>query len=206
MEGHADGRCGGPFAGTGIGGRGLSAEERRAARRPDRDHAAELQFPAPVSPLAALLAAVAIADAAAARPAARVRAVRRRSGESTTTTPAMQFAKGYVGARWLASDPNGDTMIYTVEIRGANETEWKPLKEKVAEKYFSWDSTAFPGWRIPPADHGLRRARQSARGSADRALESDAVHHRQHAAEDHRPHRRAQRRKARRFAGTPPTR
>ena len=56
----------------------------------------------------------------------------------------MQTAKGWVGARWLASDPNGDALIYTVEIRGEDETEWKPLKEKLGEKYFSWDSTAFP--------------------------------------------------------------
>ena len=56
----------------------------------------------------------------------------------------MQAAKGYVGARWLASDPNGDSLVYTVEIRGANETQWKPLKDKLAEKYVSWDSTAFP--------------------------------------------------------------
>jgi hypothetical protein len=64
--------------------------------------------------------------------------------ETSTTTPAMQLAKGWVGARWIASDPNGDVMFYTVEIRGANETEWKMLKERVNEKYFSWDSTAFP--------------------------------------------------------------
>jgi len=64
--------------------------------------------------------------------------------DATTTTPAMQFAKGYVGARWLAVDPNGDSLIYTVEIRGAGETEWKLLKDRVAEKYISWDSTAFP--------------------------------------------------------------
>jgi len=64
--------------------------------------------------------------------------------ENTTTTPAMQLAKGYLGARWLAIDPNGDTMIYRVEIRGAAEKEWKLLKDKVAEKYLSWDSTAFP--------------------------------------------------------------
>jgi hypothetical protein len=64
--------------------------------------------------------------------------------DTTTSTPAMQLAKGYVGARWLASDPNGDSLIYTVEIRGAGETEWKVLKERVAEKYISWDSTAFP--------------------------------------------------------------
>jgi sugar lactone lactonase YvrE len=66
------------------------------------------------------------------------------SSENTTSTPAMQFAKGYLGARWLASDPNGDTLLYTVEIRGENETEWKPLKDKLTEKYISWDSTAFP--------------------------------------------------------------
>ena len=64
--------------------------------------------------------------------------------ESATTTPTMQFAKGFLGARWVASDPNGDSLVYTVEIRGTNETEWKPLKEKLPEKYLSWDSTAFP--------------------------------------------------------------
>ena len=66
------------------------------------------------------------------------------SSDNTTSTPAMQFAKGYLGARWLASDPNGDTLIYTVEIRGENESEWKPLKDKLTDKYVSWDSTAFP--------------------------------------------------------------
>jgi hypothetical protein len=64
--------------------------------------------------------------------------------ENTTNTPSMTFAKGYIGARWLAADPNGDAMIYTVEIRGVNETQWKPLKEKLTDKYLSWDSTAFP--------------------------------------------------------------
>ncbi|MBV9746501.1 MAG: hypothetical protein JO099_22315, partial [Acidobacteriia bacterium] len=31
-----------------------------------------------------------------------------------------------------------------VEIRGINEMQWKPLKDKVTEKYYAWDSTAFP--------------------------------------------------------------
>jgi hypothetical protein len=66
------------------------------------------------------------------------------SPENTTSTPAMTFSKGYVGARWLASDPNGDSMVYTVEIRGANETQWKLLKDKLTEKYYSWDATTFP--------------------------------------------------------------
>jgi hypothetical protein len=66
------------------------------------------------------------------------------ASENTTSSPAMSFAKGYLGARWLASDPNGDPMIYKVEIRGANEVEWKLLKDKLTEKYISWDTTAFP--------------------------------------------------------------
>ena len=61
-----------------------------------------------------------------------------------TTTPSMQWAKGFIGARWLAMDINGDSLTFTVEIRGAHETDWKPLKDKVAEKYTSWDSTSFP--------------------------------------------------------------
>jgi hypothetical protein len=35
-------------------------------------------------------------------------------------------------------------MIYTAEIRGVNETEWKPLRAKLTDKYISWDTTAFP--------------------------------------------------------------
>jgi hypothetical protein len=56
----------------------------------------------------------------------------------------MQYAKGFVGARWLAQDDNGDSLVYRVEIRGENETSWKLLKDKVHEKQWSWDSTAFP--------------------------------------------------------------
>jgi hypothetical protein len=56
----------------------------------------------------------------------------------------MQYAKGFIGARWAATDDNGDSLIFTVEIRGVHETNWKLLKDKVKEKYWSWDSTAFP--------------------------------------------------------------
>jgi sugar lactone lactonase YvrE len=61
-----------------------------------------------------------------------------------TSQSSMQYAKGYVGARWAAADDNGDTMIFKVEIRGARESEWKLLRDKVKEKQLSWDSTAFP--------------------------------------------------------------
>ena len=62
----------------------------------------------------------------------------------TNVTPSMQYGKGFIGARWAASDDNGDNLSYTLQIRGVSETTWKPLKEKVREKYLSWDSSAFP--------------------------------------------------------------
>lgn len=60
------------------------------------------------------------------------------------TSQTLNYAKGYIGARWLAHDENGDGLIYKVEIRGSGEREWKLLKDKVREKEYSWDSTAFP--------------------------------------------------------------
>ena len=158
-----DGRPRRTLAGTGIGGSGVPAGERRAADRRDRDHPVELQIPnAPVSPLALLQAP---SQSLTLPPLGRRPSSSGPSApsENATTTPAMQFAKGFVGARWVASDPNGDSLIYTVEIRGVNETEWKPLKEKLPEKYFSWDSTAFPDGEYRLRDHGLRRALESAR-------------------------------------------
>ncbi len=66
------------------------------------------------------------------------------SSAGSASTPSMSWAKGFIGARWLASDENGDTLIYTAEIRGVNETAWKLLRDKIQENYLSWDSTAFP--------------------------------------------------------------
>jgi hypothetical protein len=56
----------------------------------------------------------------------------------------MQYAKGWIGARWAALDENGDDLSFTVEIRGEGEQDWKPLKDKVTDKHLSWDSTSFP--------------------------------------------------------------
>ncbi len=62
----------------------------------------------------------------------------------TGASPALTSAKGYIGARWLATDENGDTLAFKIEIRGEHEIAWKPLHENLQERYYSWDSTAYP--------------------------------------------------------------
>src|SRR6185437_1242016 len=56
----------------------------------------------------------------------------------------LQYAKGYMTARWEASDANGDALTYKVEVRGERESLWRLLKDKVQESYLSFDSSAFP--------------------------------------------------------------
>ena len=67
-----------------------------------------------------------------------------RAAADAGSSPALTYAKGSIGARWLANDDNGDTLLFKIEIRGDNETTWKPLRENLRERFYSWDSTAFP--------------------------------------------------------------
>jgi hypothetical protein len=95
------------------------------------------RFPAPTAPLTLSSAATLSLPAMGTRPALR-------HVTETATTPGMTYEKGFIGARWLASDDDGDTLTYSVDIRGVKEHNWKQLKTNLREKYFSFDSTAFP--------------------------------------------------------------
>jgi hypothetical protein len=92
-------------------------------------------------------------------------------GESVSF-PALTYSKGQIGARWLASDENGDTLLYKLEIRGVNETTWKLVRDKIRERYCSWDSTSFPDGKYVarvtatdapsnPPDQALRATRET---------------------------------------------
>jgi len=100
---------------------------------------ANYKFPDPVSPLTASSPTLSLPPLGSA-PAPRLNPV---TG-GPTITPAMSWSKGAIGVRWAASDENGDTLIYKVEIRGEKEQTWKLLRDKVREKYLSFDSAAFP--------------------------------------------------------------
>jgi outer membrane protein assembly factor BamB len=68
----------------------------------------------------------------------------------TTTPPKFEQPpqgfreKGYQSVLWSAHDDNEDDLRYTVYYRGENEHEWKLLKDKLDQKFYSWDTTSFP--------------------------------------------------------------
>jgi hypothetical protein len=64
-----------------------------------------------------------------------------------SSSPALTYAKGMIGARWLAVDDNGDTLEFTLEIQGEGEQTWRPLKDKIRDRYYSFDGTAFADGR-----------------------------------------------------------
>jgi sugar lactone lactonase YvrE len=52
--------------------------------------------------------------------------------------------KGFQSVLWSAHDDNEDELRFSVYFRGENETDWKLLKDKLEQRFFSWDSTAMP--------------------------------------------------------------
>jgi outer membrane protein assembly factor BamB len=55
-----------------------------------------------------------------------------------------------VTVRWAAHDDDGDDLVYALYLRGDGETVWRLLKDKIAEKAYSFDATSIPdgGYRI----------------------------------------------------------
>ncbi len=52
--------------------------------------------------------------------------------------------RGYQSVLWSARDENDDELVYTVYYRGEGEKNWKLLKEKVEQKYLTWESSTMP--------------------------------------------------------------
>jgi hypothetical protein len=55
-----------------------------------------------------------------------------------------QKDKGAVTVRWAAHDDNGDDLIFGVWYRGVGEKNWRLLKDKITEKYLSFDASLLP--------------------------------------------------------------
>jgi outer membrane protein assembly factor BamB len=55
-----------------------------------------------------------------------------------------QKDKSAITVRWSAHDDNGDDLIFSVWYRGIGERNWRLLKDKISEKYLSFDSSLLP--------------------------------------------------------------
>jgi hypothetical protein len=65
----------------------------------------------------------------------------------SNATSTLQYNKGYITVRWSAEDPNGDPIAFKVELRRKSDTQWRVLKEKLQDRFYSLDSTAFEDGR-----------------------------------------------------------
>ncbi len=95
------------------------------------------RFPAPVAP------SLTTAPQTLSLPAVG----QRRRGSSglsiDTSNTSMNYSRGWAGARWKASDENGDTLVYKIEIRAMGDQNWKPLKDQLRETRYSFDASSY---------------------------------------------------------------
>ena len=73
----------------------------------------------------------------------------RRAGPSTVSvepsgSATLQYSKGFVTARWNATDANGDPLVFKIEIRPKGGTQWQLLKDNLQDRFHAFDSAAFP--------------------------------------------------------------
>ena len=52
--------------------------------------------------------------------------------------------KGYQSVLWSARDDNDDDLVFTIYYRGEGEKNWRLLKDKITQHYYSWDTTTMP--------------------------------------------------------------
>ena len=75
-----------------------------------------------------------------------------RARQPQSATPPVRFEppatltaeKGAQGVRWAAQDENNDELVFALHLRGKEERDWRLLKDKITEKAYTFDSTAFP--------------------------------------------------------------
>ena len=86
--------------------------------------------------------------------------------------------KGWQSVLWNAHDDNEDELRYSVWFRGENEKNWKPLKENLDQRFYSFDTTSFPDGAYylkivasdatsNPPDKALKTERESERFEVD---------------------------------------
>ncbi len=65
-------------------------------------------------------------------------------GDANATPITAQKDRTAVTVRWLAHDDNGDDLMFSVWYRGTGEANWRLLKDKINDRYYSFDSALLP--------------------------------------------------------------
>ena len=65
------------------------------------------------------------------------------AGSSKMEPPPQGFQqKGYQSVLWSAHDDNDDDLVFTIYFRSEAEKDWRVLKDKLTQRYYSWDTSS----------------------------------------------------------------
>jgi sugar lactone lactonase YvrE len=64
--------------------------------------------------------------------------------DRTEMIPSAFRDRDAVAVRWAAHDDNDDELVYSLYYRGEGETEWRLLKDKITDKFYSFEAGLLP--------------------------------------------------------------
>jgi hypothetical protein len=64
--------------------------------------------------------------------------------ENNATPLTAQKDRSAVTVRWSAHDDNGDDLSFTVFYKGEGESNWRLLREKINDRFYSFDASLLP--------------------------------------------------------------
>ena len=64
--------------------------------------------------------------------------------DGNTTPLVAQKDKTSVTIRWSAHDENGDELVFAAYYKGEGESNWRLLKDKITDRFYSFDASLLP--------------------------------------------------------------
>ena len=80
-------------------------------------------------------------------PASAAQAISLMQQETGAGPLTAQKDRNGIVIRWAAHDDNGDDLMFSVWYRGVGETGWRLLKDKISDRFFSFDASLLPDGR-----------------------------------------------------------
>ena len=64
--------------------------------------------------------------------------------DSSLAPLTAQKDRNAITVRWLAHDDNGDDLMFSLWYKGVGETNWRLLKDKISDRFYSFDASLLP--------------------------------------------------------------